>query len=184
MRTRAALVALAGALALCGCGPLPAPSSPPSPRGTPPAVSSTATVLVAPSGSPGLPVDPSIAAVSISSHPADAEAAFVACNLRQVGLDHVAGMGLIPSASDMVKYAPLSGREPELRLPGPAWVVQLRGEIPMLLSGETWIDPICFASGAVSGYFAVGGAKDSSGAFHAPLAPATPPVYSLPPLDP
>jgi hypothetical protein len=131
-----------------------------------------------------LPVDPSITPISIKNHSAEAEAAFQACSLKQYGYEYVAGMGELPSAADMVKYAPFSGKEPQLALPGPVWLVQFKGDIPMPKSGETWVDPVCFKAADDQGYFAVNGVKDASGKFIAPLPPATPTTMSLPTLLP
>jgi hypothetical protein len=159
----------------------PAPSAAPLATAASPA--SPAGPTTAPAAA--LPVDPSITPISIKNHSADAEKAFQACSLAQYGYETVAGMGQLPSAADMTKYAPFSGKEPQLKLPGPVWLVQFKGDIPMpKAASETWIDPVCFLGEGDQGYFAVNGVKDSSGKFIAPLPPDTPPIMSLPALLP
>jgi hypothetical protein len=136
------------------------------------------------STSPGLPVDPSITPISIKHHSAEAEAAFEACSIAQYAYQSVAGMGELPSAADMSKYAPFSGKEPQLGLPGPVWLVQFKGKIPMPKEGEVWIDPVCFKATDDHGFFAVNGVKDATGTFLTPLPAAIAPSYSLPLLLP
>lgn len=167
-----------GAPAATG-GPVGAPSAAEAVASQAPAISSNAAPAAA-----GLPVDPSITPISIKNHSADAEKAFVACSLAQYGYESVAGMGLIPSAADLPKYAPFTGKEPQLQLPGPVWLVQFKGDIPMPKSGETWVDPVCIRADGDQGYFAVNGVKDANGKFIAPLPAETAPTLSLPALQP
>ena len=184
MNTR--LFALCVALVVAGCtasGGAATNALPPvgsAPAAAAPAIAASSS----PASAAALPVDPSITPISIKNHSADAEKAFQACSLAQYGYETVAGMGLIPSAADLPKYAPFSGKEPQLELPGPVWLVQFQGDIPMPKAGETWVDPVCILAEGDQGYFAVNGVKDAAGKFRAPLPAATPPTMSLPPLLP
>ncbi len=108
----------------------------------------------------------------------------MACSLARYGYGAVAGMGLIPSAADLPRYAPFSGMEPQLQLPGPVWLVQFKGDIPMPKTGEIWVDPVCIRAVGDQGYFAVNGVKDANGKFVAPLPTGTATTLSLPPLQP
>jgi hypothetical protein len=184
MRSWALTLAVATVI-LTGCAAPRGNSSAPSPTGIATAPSPAMATADGPaSASPALPIDPAIAPISIRNHSAEAEAAFQACHIDQYGFQAVAGMGLVPTAAALAKYAPFSGREPQLKLPGPVWLVQFKGEIPMPKSGEIWIDPVCIKATGDQGYFAVNGVRSPSGEFVAPLPAATAPTFRLPPLQP
>ncbi|HEY3523230.1 MAG TPA: hypothetical protein VGK63_05975 [Candidatus Limnocylindrales bacterium] len=70
------------------------------------------------------PIDRSLPPVS-RSHPTPAAAATLrACHIGdQLLLTQVTGMAEIDHASNLPRYVPLSGREPQLADPGPAWVI-------------------------------------------------------------
>ena len=114
-----------------------------------------ATIEPAPSRPPSPPVDPSIAPVS-ASHPAPgAKAALDVCRAYELGLDHVAGIGLVPHATDTPRFG-LSAEAPMLKVSAAAWVIQIRGEIRQLHSGEMWIDPTCVVIDGEPGFYATG----------------------------
>lgn len=152
----------------------------------------TATTTKSPLSSAGvtaspvldLPIDPSITPVSAKAPGGEAGEVLSECNIGdQILLSRVTGMGRIDSAGDLVRYVPLTGREPQLRDRGPAWIVTIDAEIPQPGSSEVWIDPTCVVTSSGSGYFATGPVKDaSSGRITLPEAPATPPVFRVPPL--
>jgi hypothetical protein len=103
----------------------------------------------------------------------------------QVSLDRVVGMAKLTTAADIVHYVPLSGREPQLRDPGPAWVVELRGDIPQPKIAEIWTDPTCVVTTTDSGYFATGlVTKTETGQTFRPQPPGMVPDRVLPPLAP
>ena len=184
MELRLLIVAIALVAAACtGSGGPASTGTAPSPTAAA-AIASQAPGETSPPAAGELPVDPSIAPISIKNHSAEADKAFAACSVAQYGYETVAGMGLLPSAADLPKYAPFSGKEPQLELPGPVYLVQFKGDIAMPKSGETWVDPVCIRADGDQGYFAVNGIKDANGKFIAPLPPATPPSLSLPPLEP
>lgn len=98
--------------------------------------------------------------------------------------DKVAGMGLLPSAPDILRYVPLTGREPQLKEPGPVWVIQIRGDVQQR-GDEIWTDPTCVVTATDSGYFATGPVTDlTSGKVTPPETPAVLPDQALPPLAP
>ena len=143
-----------------------------------------ATIPAASSPPPARPVDPSIQPVSRSSPGPDAQAALDACNVATLGDGTIAGMGLVPEANQVRNYAPLTGREPELQSAAPAWMIQFSGDIPQLLAGEVWRDPICVVIDGSPGWYATGDVIVSSGAVVSPEPIADPPIYSLPSLAP
>jgi hypothetical protein len=107
------------------------------------------------------------------------------CDVPQLGRATVAGMGLIPRARDLWKYAPLTGREPQLSSSRPAWLIQFHGPIPMPVSDEEWIDPICVVIDGAGGFLATGPVRHlDSGTIESPPPPARPPVWTVPPLAP
>lgn len=120
-----------------------------------PIVAATTPVEPPPSRPPDPPVDTSIEPVS-ASHPSPSEReALIACGAYDLGLDRVAGMGLISHATDARRFG-LSAEAPLLKVAAPAWVIQLRGEVPRLLIGETWIDPTCVVIDAEPTFYATG----------------------------
>jgi hypothetical protein len=99
-------------------------------------------------------------------------------------LSRVSGMGLVASARNLAHYVPLTGREPQLKEVGPAWVIQIRGDVPQP-GGEVWTDPTCVVTQSEFGYFATGPVRNTAtGKVVTPEPPATPPDAKLPPLAP
>ncbi|HEX5465129.1 MAG TPA: hypothetical protein VFW92_00490 [Candidatus Limnocylindrales bacterium] len=146
---------------------------------------SGATPTSTPPDGTTLPIDPTITPVS-RSHPGSvAQEVLDACHVDQIGLDRVAGMGLIAHASDAFHYAPFTGQEPELRGSEPVWLVVFSGQIPMPMEWETWIDPTCVDASGEAGFFATGAVIETSTGQELP-APAVsqPPDRALPPLAP
>ncbi|OGN87045.1 MAG: hypothetical protein A2X23_11670 [Chloroflexi bacterium GWC2_73_18] len=187
-----ALLGLLGALLWAASeGPLGGPRTSPTPTPTVGA-SSTATPTVGASvtatptaGPTSLPVDQAIAPVSRSSPNPEAAEVIRLCLNETIPIERIERMGLVPSARDLPRYVPLTGREPWIKTDEPAWVVQFRGEIPMLLSGEVWTDPICLVIGGEPGYVGTGPVRNlTTGALHTPEPPASPPDRALPTLAP
>ena len=138
----------------------------------------------APTAPPAAPVDTTIPPVSRANPGADAQQALDACGVAQYGLDHVASMGLVTHARDADQYARLSPQAPLLDSDAPAWVVQLRGEIPQPMSGEIWIDPTCVVVSGQSSFYATGPVRDgATGAIKRGYWGPTP-QQSLPTLAP
>jgi hypothetical protein len=99
-------------------------------------------------------------------------------------MEEVAGMGKVPAAKDLTTFVPLTGREPQLKEPGPAWVVQIHGDV-LQRGGEIWTDPTCVVTMNDSGYYATGPVKSTAtGRVVMPEAPANAPTRGLPPLAP
>lgn len=93
-------------------------------------------------------------------------------------------MALIPAAKDVGLYVPLTGREPLLQEDGPAWVIQITGDVQQRGS-EIWTDPTCIVTAGDFGFYATGPVKNTStGSTSMPEAPKVPPNRSLPPLAP
>lgn len=130
--------------------------------------------------------DGTIAAVSASNPSAEAADAMARCQVGEsIPLTMVAAMGRVPSARDVPRYVPLTGKEPEIQTDAPAWVIQLSGDIPMPQSGEVWRDPVCVVVAGGSGYYATGPVTNTAtGEVMTPTGPAVPPDLKLPPLAP
>lgn len=133
-----------------------------------------------------LPVDPSLKAVSLSKPSAGAAEALEICQVLDLyGADKVSGMAMISHARDVVHYAAFTGREPEISLDDPAWVVTFRGSLPQPMLGEVWIDPTCVVIGHDGGLFATGPVeKGDAGTIVNRPANAQKPDRALPPLAP
>jgi hypothetical protein len=133
-----------------------------------------------------IPTSPTgdLSPVSISNPSRGAKDAFAKCHIGdQFSVEQVAGMGQVPSTTDLFHYVPLTGREPEFKSDGPAWVIQFRGDIPM--RSESWTDPVCIVTADYFGYYATGPSKDyKTGKVAMPEPPPTPPDRSFPPLIP
>lgn len=169
------------ALVACSRGP-GAPTSPDASTTAQAAFSVSPTV----DPTPALAVDTSIEPVSASKPGAEAAAVLARCNVgEQISIGKVTGMGKIPSASDLVRYVPLTGREPQLKETGPAWIVTVAAELPQPGSTELWINPTCVVTDSDAGYFATGPVEDlATGKTMTPEEPATPPDLRVPPLAP
>lgn len=157
---------------------------------TEPGASATAqpASVTSPTAEPtaALAIDASIAPISASKPGAEAAAVLARCNVgEQIAIDKVTGMGKIASASDLARYVPLTGREPQLKEGGPAWIVTVAAELPQPGSTELWVDPTCVVTDGDAGYFATGPVKDlATGTTMTPEKPATPPDLRVPPLAP
>jgi hypothetical protein len=135
---------------------------------------------------------PSLTAVSVSHPSAEAAAVFAICRIGEfIPIGEVAGMAKLPVARDLTHYVPLTGREPQLKDAGPAWVIQIHGDITQYNGGSPspggaiWTDPICVVTSSGFGYFATGPITDAAtGTTTEPERPATPPDRSLPSLAP
>lgn len=181
------VVAFAVALAMVGSCTV----SRPAPDAVTPSANSTSnpppggepTVEPPPSRPPTPPIDPSISPVSASHPSSDAKEALDACGAYEFGLDHVAGVGLIPHATDAPRFG-LSAAAPLLKVATPAWVIQFRGEMAQLRSGETWIDPTCVVIDREPAFYATGPVRSlATGKIVRGYWP-DPATASVPPLDP
>lgn len=142
------------------------------------------------SASPGaatvLPIDPSVEPVALSALSPEAASVLQICQvLDNIGTDRVAGMGKIDHARDAVHYAWLTGLEPEIQTDAPAWVVAFKGEVPMPMSGEVWVDPTCIVVDGDGGFYATGPVRIlASGVTVTPPPARVKPDRALPPLLP
>ncbi|MES2209374.1 MAG: hypothetical protein V4515_04225 [Chloroflexota bacterium] len=133
-----------------------------------------------------LPVAGDVQAVS-ASHPSSAAAdAMAKCQIGDsIPIQSVAGMAQIAAAKDIARYVPLTGREPQLREVGPAWIVQIRGDVPFPLSGEVWTDPTCVVTPSDFGFYGTGPIRNTStDVVTTPEPPAALPDLALPTLAP
>jgi hypothetical protein len=179
MKKLLALSILAAALVGCvsaGAVVTEPPNSATSP--TNPPVASFAPVATPAGGAP------SLVAVSASHPSAEAAAVFATCRIGEwIPIREVAGMAKLPAASDLTHYVPLTGRGPELKEPGPLWVIQINGDLTM--RSEIWTDPIYFVTNSDFGYLGTGRITNTAtGKTPQPEAPAVAPDRSLPPLAP
>jgi hypothetical protein len=173
------------ALALSACvssGGAPSTAAPEAPVSPSANLQPTATADAATT----LPPDPAIVPVSASNPSAEANEVFAKCHIGDmVLLKAVTSMGKIASAQDLEHYVPLTGREPQLSEPGPAWIVTVHDSLPQPGSTELWSDPTCVVTDQEFGWFATGPVTDTStDKVIQPEAPAKPPDRGLPPLAP
>lgn len=126
-----------------------------------------------------------LVAVSASDPGPDAAAAMEKCHIGdQIPLDKVAAMAEIPIARDLVHYIPLTGREPRSAEAGPAWVIQIRGDVQER-GDEIWSDPTCVVTTNDAGYYATGPVKNTvTGDVLRPETPTVVPDRPLPSLAP
>jgi hypothetical protein len=170
MRTAATIGGLVAVLVLVGCAvnrqliPEPAPT----------AVASARSAAIA------------IAPVSGSEPGPEATTVFTKCRIgEEIAVEMVSGMGKVSSASDLARYVPLTGREPQLKAAGPVWIITIRGDVPQPKIGEIWTDPTCIVTSDDFGYFATGPVRNATtGAISRPEPPAIPPDLALPSLAP
>ena len=115
------------------------------------------------------PVSGATTLVAVSaSHPgAEAAGIFRICRVRDlIPIDEVAGMAKLPAAGDLPHYVPLTGREPQLKQPGPLWVIQIDGALTQYNGaspspgGAIWTNPICFVTTSDFGFMATGPITD------------------------
>jgi hypothetical protein len=93
-----------------------------------------------------LPVGSDIVGVSLSKPTADSKAVFAACHigdLDQVPIAKVTGVGEIASMKDILHYVPLTGREPQIKAPGPVWIVTVHYDMfqPGAATRRGWTQP-------------------------------------------
>jgi hypothetical protein len=163
-----------GAILVAACTATGAPAS------STPEPTATASIVPIPTTATG-----DLPPVSISDPSPGAKDAFEKCHIGDMVLiDKVAGMAQVPSAKDLPHYVPLTAREPQLKEVGPAWVIQIKGEVQQRGS-EIWIDPTCVVTAHDFGYYATGPVKNTeTGEVIEPETPSTPPDRILPPLVP
>jgi hypothetical protein len=148
----------------------------------PPATSTPSEVTAPPvAGAPGLP----LAAVSASRPTAEAAGALAKCHIGDmIPMAKVSGMAKIPSAVELPHYVPFTGREPQLKVSGSVWVVQIRGDVQQR-GNEIWTNPTCVVTSGEAGFFATGPVTNTAtGKTVQPEAPPAPPDRPLPPLAP
>lgn len=148
-------------------------------------------ISVASAGSSGTPlterpVDPSVEPVSLTHPSSEAADALQICQISDtIGANLVSGMGRINHARDAVRYAWLTGVEPEIQTDAPAWIATFKGEVPMPMNGEIWVDPTCIVVSGDGGFYATGPVKIlSSDVTVTPLPAKQKPDLALPPLLP
>ena len=130
-----------------------------------------------------------ITPISMTQPTAAAADVFAKCQIGKSGegqpitFEMVTGMGEIPYAKDVLRYAPLTGREPLLDDDGPVWIVQVRGDVYQR-GGETWTDPTCVVTKQRSGWLATGPVTLPTGDVVQPEEPKVQPDLALPPLLP
>lgn len=124
-------------------------------------------------------------AVSATKPTAAAAAAMARCHIGElIPITSVSGMAELANAADLVRYVPLTGREPQLRASGPVWVIQVRSDLQQQ-GNEIWTNPTCVVTSDDAGYFATGPVTNTAtGKTMTPEAPKTPPDRSLPSLAP
>jgi hypothetical protein len=80
---------------------------------------------------------------------------------------------------------PLTGREPQLSEPGPAWIVTVHADIVQPAGNEIWTDPTCVVTGEESGWWATGPVTDTAtGKVKPSTIQLQPPDRRIPPLAP
>jgi hypothetical protein len=184
------LLLFAVAAFVAGCATTPTPFPQPTVAFVAPSASALPSPSLAtlpppavPTPPPPPPVDTSIPAVSASNPSPRARSALEACGAYDLGLDHVAGMGELARGTDAPRFG-LSALAPEVHTSAPVWLIQFRGEVPQLMAGQSWTDPICMVSNGKPSFFATGPIRDlGSGMIVRGYWPLRG-VASLPPLSP
>jgi hypothetical protein len=129
------------------------------------------------------PIEP----VSVSHPSKEAADALAKCHVGKddmIPIERVVGMGLVPSAADLQHFVPLTGREPQLKDEGPAWVILVRGDVQQM-GGEVWADPTCVVTRTDFGYFATGPVTNqATGKVTEPEPPPFAPDMTIPKLAP
>jgi hypothetical protein len=110
------------------------------------------------------------------------------CGVKGYGIGTVGGMGLIPDARRVPDYVPLSGREPELAVDKPAWVIAFKGWLTMVTRAppnpiSEVEDPICVIVDGAPLTF-VPSARRAGDVITTPLPNSDEPIFALPPLAP
>ena len=179
-----ALLALTSvSLALVGCVAGAVVTEPPAATTTPTTTPTTKPVQTASPQTVHTGQD--LVAVSASHPSAAAVDALAKCHIGDmIVIKKVAGMAQLPVAADLLHYAPLTGREPQLKEAGPVWVIQIKGDVQQM-GNEIWTNPTCVVTGSDHGYFATGPVTNTAtGETVQPEAPAVAPDRTLPPLAP
>jgi hypothetical protein len=143
----------------------------------------------------GVPIDASIAAVSLSKLDDEQQAILNACGITNtnpnqvgrrgnLGTGVVAGMGRLPHARDIVKYAAV-GPHPNIDTDTFAWVITTQGWITLPLDTVESKDPTCYIVGdnwLDTTFTSTGGTRSNGVVDAPPIFPA--PILRLPPLTP
>jgi hypothetical protein len=145
----------------------------------PDAPASLAAETPPPSGTaaPSRPVDPSLTPISRSNPGPEAQAVLELC-----GLDPtlVSGMAKVSKARDLPKYVRLTGKEPEIQVDEPVWVVTYSGRFTIR---TIWAeDPTCVVIDGEPLLFMTGDYGRGDSVSH-PLTSTDPPL-ALPTLAP
>jgi hypothetical protein len=142
-----------------------------------------------------VPLDTSIAPVSLSHLDVEQQAVLNACGITNtdptqvgrrgnLGTGVVAGMGRLPHARDIVKYAAV-GPQPDIDTDAFAWVITTHGWITLPLDTVESKDPTCYIVGdnwLDTTFTSTGGTRSSGVVETPPMFPA--PILRLPPLEP
>lgn len=133
-------------------------------------------------------VDPRVEPISLANPPAAAGPAFEICRIRdwvaRYGPEVISGAGRIDRARDAVHYVALTGREPEIQIDEPAWIVQFRGDIRVDWH-LVFTDPVCIVVNGAGGFHGTGPVRVvDTGAVITPQPAASVPDLALPPLLP
>ncbi|HWP62151.1 MAG TPA: hypothetical protein VNO86_01625 [Candidatus Binatia bacterium] len=128
---------------------------------------------------PSRPVDSSLTPVSRSNPSPEAQAAIELCGLDPT---FVSGMAKVPKARDLPKYVRLTGKEPEIQVDEPAWVITYSGRV-ILPRALGWADdPICVVVDGVRTVFLSG--RHGRGDLESAPLPIPDPPFALPTLAP
>ena len=133
----------------------------------------------------GLPVPIDVRAVSLANPGAEATSVMAKCQIGSViPTSEVVGMGKIDSVKDVVRFINLTGREPQLNDEGPAWIVQIKGDLHQP-TGQIWTDPTCVVTTGDFGWYGTGAVTDvTTGKVTQPLPVSVAPDLGLPQLVP
>jgi hypothetical protein len=129
---------------------------------------------------PNVPVDTTLAAVSLGEVDGDAQTAFDLC-VSADDRSKVAGMAKM-SARSVRRYTRTNGNEPELQDETSVWVVQLRGAVTYR-SGVV-LNPLCVVKAGQPIIYAPYGGLTREGAVWTPQPDFPGPELALPSLAP
>lgn len=150
----------------------------------PDAPASLATETPPPSGTPApsRPVDPSLTPISRSNPGPEAQAVLELCGAAGFDLAGISGMAKVQRARDLPKYVRLTGKEPEIQVDEPAWVLTYSGRV-ILPRALGWADdPICVVIDGVRTVFLSG--RHGRGDLESAPLPVPDPPLALPTLTP
>lgn len=143
--------------------------------------SDTGSVAASPQpalGMPNVPVDTSLAAVSLSNPPVGAKEALSMC-VRSEDLSKVAGMAQLP-ANQVHRFTLTNGNEPELQTDKLVWAIQMKGSFASR-TGVGIIDPLCVVIDGISHRYVPYGGVDGKFVPPADFVAATAALPSLAP---